>query len=55
MTLDEEKPVNTTTDDNAANTNLTNTDIELIDKILTDQEQSQVAEGAEATEATAEE
>jgi len=47
MTLDEEKPVNTTTDDNAANTNLTNTDIELIDRILTDQEQSQVAEGAE--------
>lgn len=47
MTLDEEKPVNTTSNDNAANTNLTNTDIELIDKILTDQEQSQVAEGAE--------
>ena len=47
MILDEEKPVNTTPTDNAANTNLINTDIELIDKVLTDEEQSQIAEGAE--------
>ena len=47
MTLPENKPVNTTTNDNAANTNLTNTDIELIENVLTDEEQSQVAEGAE--------
>ena len=47
MTLDEEKPVNTTNNNNVANTNLTNTDIELIEKVLTDEEQSQVAEGAE--------
>ena len=47
MTLPEDKPVNTTSNDNAANTNLTNTDIELIENVLTDEEQSQVAEGAE--------
>ena len=47
MTLPENKPVNTTTNDNAANTNLTNTDIELIENVLTDEEQSQVADGAE--------
>ena len=47
MTLPEDKPVNTTTNDTAANTNLTNTDIELIENVLTDEEQSQVAEGAE--------
>jgi len=47
MTLPENKPVNTTTNDNVANTNLTNTDIELIENVLTDEEQSQVAEGAE--------
>ena len=47
ITLPENKPVNTTTNDNAANTNLTNTDIELIENVLTDEEQSQVAEGAE--------
>ena len=47
MTLPENKPVNTTTNDTAANTNLTNTDIELIENVLTDEEQSQVAEGAE--------
>lgn len=46
MILDEEKPINTTVN-TVANTNLTNTDIELIDKVLTDEEQSQVAEGAE--------
>lgn len=47
IVLDEDKPVNTTTNDNAANADLTNTDIELIESVLTDQEQSQVAEGAE--------
>ena len=47
MTLPENKPVNTTSNDNAANTNLTNTDIELIENVLTDEEQSQVAEGVE--------
>ena len=47
MTLDEEKPVNTTPSDNAADANLNNTDLELIDKLLTDEEQSQVADGAE--------
>ena len=47
MTLPENKPVNTTTNDTAANTNLTNTDIELIENVLTDEEQSQVAKGAE--------
>lgn len=47
MTLPENKPVNTTTNDTAANTNLTNTDIELIENVLTDEEQTQVADGAE--------
>lgn len=45
LTLDNDKPVNTTPDDNAANTNLNNSDFELIDKILTDEEQSKVAAG----------
>ena len=47
MTLDQDKPVNTTPADNAANTVLTDTDIDLIDKILSDEEQTQVAQGAE--------
>lgn len=47
MELDEEKPVNTTPADNAAQAGLINTDIELIDKILTDEEQSEVAQGAD--------
>lgn len=47
MVLDEEKPVNTTINNAVANTNFANTDIELIDMVLTDNEQSQVAKGAE--------
>jgi hypothetical protein len=47
MTLNEDKPVNTTDNNNAANTNLTNTDMELIEKVLTSEEQSQVAAGEE--------
>ena len=46
MTLNDEKPVNTT-NNTFANTTLTNSDFELIDKVLTSEEQSQVAEGAE--------
>lgn len=49
MTLDEDKPVNTTPATNAANTNLNNTGMELIDKILTDEEQSEVADGADVS------
>lgn len=47
MVLNEEKPVNATISNSIANTNLINTDIELIDRVLTDEEQSQVAEGTE--------
>lgn len=47
MIITDDKPVNTTPTDNAANANLGNTNIELIDKILTDEEQSQIAAGAE--------
>ena len=47
MTLEEDKPVNTTPADTAANTTLADTDIALIDKILTDEEQTQAAAGAE--------
>ncbi|MBR5252533.1 MAG: hypothetical protein IKV39_01510 [Clostridia bacterium] len=46
LTLPEDKPVNTTTN-NVANTNLANADIELIENVLSDAEQSQVAEGAD--------
>ena len=47
MVIPEDKPVNTTPETNAANTNLSNTDIELIEKIFTEEEQTQIAEGAE--------
>ena len=47
MTLPQNQPVNTTNKENAANTNLADTDIELIENVLTDEEQSQVAEGAD--------
>ena len=47
LTVDEDKPVNTTPATNAANTNLSNTDMELIEKIFTEEEQTQIAEGAE--------
>ena len=40
-------PVNTTPDDNAAGTVLSDSDLALIDKILTDEEKSQIAQGAE--------
>ena len=42
-----DKPVNTTPEDNAADTVLGDSDMELIDKVLTSEEQSQVAQGAE--------
>ena len=42
-----DKPVNTTPEDNAADTVLGDSDMELIDKVLTDKEQSQVAQGSE--------
>ncbi len=49
MQLDSDKPVNATPADNAANTDLSNSDIELIDKVLTNEEQSQVAAGAQVS------
>lgn len=44
---DEEKPVNTTDINNVTNTNLINDDIELIDMVLTNNEQSMVANGTD--------
>ncbi|MBO5868228.1 MAG: dockerin type I repeat-containing protein [Oscillospiraceae bacterium] len=47
MVLEEDKPVHTPGLENVANTNLSNTDIELIEAVLTDEEQSQVAQGVQ--------
>ena len=49
INLPEERPVNNTPADNAASSNLEGSDIELIDQILTQEEQSQVAAGAEVS------
>ena len=47
MTLQEDNPVNITLVDNAVNAILNNTDIELINTILNNEEQSQLAEGTD--------
>ncbi|MBQ4342311.1 MAG: hypothetical protein IJC38_00305 [Erysipelotrichaceae bacterium] len=48
ISIREDKPVNTTTSSsNAANTSLNNSDMELIDSVLTEEEQSSVAAGEE--------
>ena len=47
MNFDAETPVNTTDNNNAANTNLTNSDLELVEKLLTDDERSEAAKGAQ--------
>lgn len=50
MTIDEENPVNTTTPkNNAAESALNNTDLELIDMILTSEDLSEVASGADVS------
>ncbi len=49
ITIKEDKPINTTPTDNASNTILDNNNIELIEKVLTDEEQSEVANGAEVS------
>lgn len=49
MTISEEKPVDATPEDNAAESILSNTDIELIDMVLTNDEQSEVAAGADVS------
>ena len=47
ITLSEDNSINTTPNDNAANADLANTDMELIENILSSEEQSQLADGAE--------
>jgi len=47
LVLDENDPVHITPADNAANMHLMDTDIQLVEKVLTDEEQSQLADGTD--------
>lgn len=49
MTIDAETPVNTTPENNAAESTLNNTDAELIDIILTNEDLSEMASGADVS------